>query len=77
MMTTEELKGIRYTIDIDPMSKPDSVKLHLWRCDHAGFYKVATFNNHYTAGQFAKEFDFPLSDSVKKMLYPNPPDEQK
>ena len=62
------MQEIRYSIGTDPMSKPGSVKLHLWRQDKASFYKVATFNNHTTAEQFAREFNFPLSDSVKKIL---------
>ena len=67
------MQEIRYSIGTDPMSKPGSVKLHLWRQDKASFHKVATFNNHHTAKQFAKEFDFPLSDSVQTLINPTPP----
>lgn len=62
------MKKIVYSIGTDPSSKIDNVKLHLWRGEKSTIWKVATFSNHTVAEQFAKEFDFPLSDRVKKIL---------
>lgn len=58
---------VKYSIGIDPLSK-NSTKLHLWRQEKSQIWKVASFKSIQMADKFAKEFDFPLSDSTKQII---------
>lgn len=65
MNTGNKMKKVVYSIG---PNKKNSYSLHLWREEKSNLCRVATFANHTVAELFAKEFDFPLSEDVKKIL---------
>ena len=61
------MRKISYCIGTNPMKKNKST-LYLWRTEKTTTHMVATFMDHISAELFAKEFDFPLSDEVERIL---------
>lgn len=61
------MKKIKYSVGTDPRNRK-SLNLALWRDDGKELYKVASFTSHTHAEMFIKDFGFPVSDSVKKIL---------
>jgi hypothetical protein len=58
--------SIKYSLGSGPARNSKTV--YLWRECSETLEKVATFSSVSAAALFAKEFDFPLSDSVKKLI---------
>lgn len=61
------MQKVSYSIGTNP-GKKNCFTLYLWRSDKNGLHMVAKFMNHTIAETFAKDFAFPLSDSVKRIL---------
>ena len=61
------MKQVKYSIGTDPMNRKN-FSLYLWRDNGKELMKMAKFSSHTHAEMFAKEFDFPLSDSVLNIL---------
>ena len=53
---------IAYSIGRNPFRK-NSTTLHLWRHEGSMSGSMAKFTSHETARQFAKDYNFPLSDA--------------
>ena len=61
------MQKISYSIGTNPRRRNCST-LYLWRSDKNGLHMVGKFMNHTIAETFAKDFAFPLSDSVQRIL---------
>ena len=61
------MKKIAYSVGTDPGNRK-SFKLHLWHDDGKSLSKIASFQSHTHAEMFIKEFGFPISESVKRIL---------
>lgn len=61
------MQKVSYSIGTNPVRKNCDI-LYLWRIDETGLRIVAKFLDHTAAKNFAEEFDFPLSDNVKRIL---------
>ena len=61
------MRKVSYSIGTNPLRKNNST-LYLWRTEKTTSHMVAKFMDHTSAALFANEFEFPLSDEVKRIL---------